>query len=56
MIADMLSLPENIAANFAWISRLALSGHFVQVFALPQVIAMIDKFLEWLNTAAPDRC
>ena len=36
----------------AWISRVAVSGHFVQVFALPQVIAMIDKFLEWLNTAA----
>ena len=97
IIADMLSLPENIAADLvkqfptldakkalnacrapllciggshprfdevtlrrlqphAWISRVALSGHFVQVFALPQVIAMIDKFLEWLNTAAPDPC
>ena len=30
----------------AWIARVAISGHFVQIFALPQVIAMIEKFLE----------
>lgn len=29
----------------AWVARVALSGHFVQVFALPQVTAMIEKFL-----------
>jgi hypothetical protein len=28
-----------------WIARVAISGHFVQVFALPQVIAMIERFL-----------
>jgi pimeloyl-ACP methyl ester carboxylesterase len=28
-----------------WIARTAVSGHFVQVFALPQVIAMIEQFL-----------
>ena len=38
----------------AWISRVALSGHFVQIFALPQVIAMIEKFLESGITAGPD--
>ena len=35
----------------AWIARVALSGHFVQIFALPQVIAMIEKFLESEATA-----
>ena len=30
----------------AWIARVAGSGHFVQIFALPQVVAMIGKFLE----------
>ncbi|MGA7903806.1 MAG: hypothetical protein WCA06_14335 [Terrimicrobiaceae bacterium] len=35
----------------AWIARVALSGHFVQIFALPQVIAMIEKFLESGATA-----
>jgi hypothetical protein len=29
----------------AWIDRVAVSGHFVQIFALPQVVAMIEKFL-----------
>ncbi|HEU4679105.1 MAG TPA: alpha/beta fold hydrolase [Terrimicrobiaceae bacterium] len=29
----------------AWVARVALSGHFVQVFALPQVTAMIERFL-----------
>ena len=38
----------------AWISRVALSGHFVQIFALPQVIAMIEKFLESGITARSD--
>jgi pimeloyl-ACP methyl ester carboxylesterase len=28
-----------------WIARTAVSGHFVQVFALPQVVAMIEQFL-----------
>jgi pimeloyl-ACP methyl ester carboxylesterase len=28
-----------------WIARTAVSGHFVQVFALPQVVAMVEKFL-----------
>jgi pimeloyl-ACP methyl ester carboxylesterase len=28
-----------------WIARAAVSGHFVQVFALPQVAAMIEQFL-----------
>jgi len=30
----------------AWIARVAVAGHFVQIFALPQVSAMIEKFLE----------
>ena len=38
----------------AWIARVALSGHFVQIFALPQVIAMIEKFLESGITAGSD--
>lgn len=29
----------------AWIARVAVAGHFMQFFALPQVIAMIEKFL-----------
>jgi pimeloyl-ACP methyl ester carboxylesterase len=29
----------------AWIARVAVAGHFIQIFALPQVTAMIDKFL-----------
>ena len=29
-----------------WIARVAVSGHFVQIFALPQVIAMIEQFLK----------
>lgn len=29
----------------AWIARVAISGHFVQIFALPQVAAMITRFL-----------
>ncbi|HEY5768514.1 MAG TPA: alpha/beta fold hydrolase [Terrimicrobium sp.] len=36
----------------AWIARVALSGHFVQIFALPQIIAMIEKFLESGVTAS----
>jgi pimeloyl-ACP methyl ester carboxylesterase len=28
-----------------WIARTAVSGHFIQVFALPQVVAMIEQFL-----------
>jgi pimeloyl-ACP methyl ester carboxylesterase len=28
-----------------WVARVAVSGHFVQVFALPQVVAMIEKFI-----------
>ncbi len=27
-------------------ARVAVSGHFIQIFALPQVTAMIDKFLD----------
>jgi pimeloyl-ACP methyl ester carboxylesterase len=38
----------------AWIARVALSGHFVQMFALPQVIAMTEKFLESGITAGSD--
>jgi pimeloyl-ACP methyl ester carboxylesterase len=30
----------------AWMARAAICGHFVQIFALPQVIAMIEKFLD----------
>jgi pimeloyl-ACP methyl ester carboxylesterase len=30
----------------AWVARVAVSGHFVQIFALPQLTAMIEKFLE----------
>jgi pimeloyl-ACP methyl ester carboxylesterase len=30
----------------AWVGRAAVSGHFLQIFSLPQVIAMIEKFLE----------
>jgi hypothetical protein len=29
----------------AWVARVAVSGHFMQIFALPQVVAMIEKFL-----------
>jgi pimeloyl-ACP methyl ester carboxylesterase len=29
-----------------WIARAAVSGHFLQIFALPQVVAMIARFLE----------
>jgi len=28
-----------------WIARVAVSGHFVQLFALPQVVAMMEQFL-----------
>ena len=28
-----------------WVARVAVSGHFMQIFALPQVIAMIEKFI-----------
>lgn len=37
----------------AWIARVAVSGHFVQIFALPQVIAMIEKFLASEIAGAP---
>jgi pimeloyl-ACP methyl ester carboxylesterase len=30
----------------AWIARAAVSGHFLQIFALPQIVAMITRFLE----------
>ncbi|MGA7393708.1 MAG: hypothetical protein WCA06_15755 [Terrimicrobiaceae bacterium] len=49
---SMLSLAQ--LQPHAWISRVALSGHFVQIFALPQVIAMIEKFLESGITARSD--
>ena len=29
----------------AWVARVAISGHFMQFFALPQVVAMIEKFI-----------
>ncbi len=29
----------------AWVARAAVSGHFIQIFAWPQVVAMIEKFL-----------
>jgi pimeloyl-ACP methyl ester carboxylesterase len=29
----------------AWVARVAVSGHFMQIFALSQVVAMIEKFL-----------
>jgi pimeloyl-ACP methyl ester carboxylesterase len=29
----------------AWVARVAVSGHFMQIFALPQVVAMIKKFI-----------
>ena len=29
----------------AWVARVAVSGHFMQIFALPQLIAMIEKFI-----------
>jgi hypothetical protein len=40
---------EAAAARFrpdAWIARAAISGHFLQIFALPRVVAMITQFLE----------
>jgi pimeloyl-ACP methyl ester carboxylesterase len=37
----------------AWIARVAVSGHFLQVFALPQITAMIEKFLEFGIDRAP---
>ncbi|MGB7790607.1 MAG: hypothetical protein WBL39_05310 [Terrimicrobiaceae bacterium] len=52
MSDSMLSLAQ--LQPHAWISRVALSGHFVQIFALPQVIAMIEKFLESGITARSD--
>ena len=30
----------------AWIARVAVSGHFLQIFALPQIVAMITRFLK----------
>ena len=35
-----------------WIARAAVSGHFVQVFALAQVIVMIEQFLGWVPPGA----
>lgn len=35
----------------AWIARVALGGHFVQIFSLEQIIPMIARFLR----ACPDR-
>ena len=32
----------------AWIARVAGSGHFVQLFARPQVEAMVRQFLRFL--------
>jgi pimeloyl-ACP methyl ester carboxylesterase len=29
----------------AWVARVAVSGHFMQIFALPQIVAMIEKFI-----------
>ena len=29
----------------AWVARVAVSGHFMQIFALSQVVAMIEKFI-----------
>jgi pimeloyl-ACP methyl ester carboxylesterase len=29
----------------AWVARVAVSGHFIQIFALPQIVAMIEKFI-----------
>ena len=29
----------------AWVARVAVSGQFMQIFALPQIVAMIEKFL-----------
>jgi pimeloyl-ACP methyl ester carboxylesterase len=29
----------------AWVARVAVCGHFMQIFALPQVVAMIEKFI-----------
>jgi pimeloyl-ACP methyl ester carboxylesterase len=40
----------------SWIARVAVSGHFVQIFALPQVVAMIEKFLDWRKPAAAPAC
>jgi pimeloyl-ACP methyl ester carboxylesterase len=37
----------------AWIARVAIAGHFLQIFALPQVAAMIEKFLESEIDGAP---
>lgn len=34
----------------AWVARVAVSGHFVQVFALPQVVAMIERFVDWCES------
>ncbi len=28
-----------------WVARVAVSGHFIQIFAVPQVVAMIEKFI-----------
>jgi hypothetical protein len=27
----------------AWVARVAVSGHFMQIFALPQIVTMIEK-------------
>ena len=29
----------------AWVARVAVSGHFMQIFALPQIVPMIEKFI-----------
>ena len=29
----------------AWVARVAVSGHFLQIFARPQIVAMIEKFI-----------
>lgn len=38
----------------AWIARVAVTGHFVQIFGLPQVTAMIEKFLTAEINRTPD--
>ncbi|HZR79991.1 MAG TPA: alpha/beta fold hydrolase [Candidatus Binatia bacterium] len=35
-----------------WVARVAVSGHFVQVFALAQVVAMIEKFVAGIPAPA----